>query len=325
MKRGTGVYRKTSDTGSDISQSGMEWEEPDTTGRKYIQIEVATGVRIWVWSSDGRTATPEDLRFTEEHDEWKRKYGVKEETDPTLEQLMMDNFKDHAERLRTGVNPETGEVLTEVERMQSWSVVLSGPSTLASLAYWGNRWGNVKVNSGIVDKKPTSPGSVNPKQESSRVHAVESKPKDNSAVSEKKGNHSSKSGVNDGGKGTVNGVPSYGKNSVPIGPYREVNGFPVKVKPGAQEKHIPNTPNYKQEIANGKNKSIFYGDNKTAQELLDKFAGKGQLLPNGKKERVDFGKPIGRYYDRDTGEYLETTKGLIHYGKEGAHIVPSRP
>ena len=28
--------------------------------------------------------------------------------------------------------------------------------------------------------------------------------------------------------------------------------FPVKVKPGAQEKHIPNTPVIKQEIANGK-------------------------------------------------------------------------
>ncbi|MGG3337214.1 T7SS effector LXG polymorphic toxin [Bacillus subtilis] len=126
-------------------------------------------------------------------------------------------------------------------------------------------------------------------------------------------------------KDTGNGVPSYGKKSVPKGPYREVHGFPVKVKPGAQEKHIPNTPNYKQEIANGKNKSIFYGDNKTAQELLDKFAGKGQLLPNGKKERVDFGKPIGKYYDRDTGEYIETTRGMIHYGKDGAHIVPSEP
>ncbi|MGQ4250233.1 T7SS effector LXG polymorphic toxin [Bacillus subtilis] len=126
-------------------------------------------------------------------------------------------------------------------------------------------------------------------------------------------------------KDTGNGVPSYGKKSVPKGPYREVHGFPVKVKPGAQEKHIPNTPNYKQEIANGKNKSIFYGDNKTAQELLDKYAGKGQLLPNGKKERVDFGKPIGKYYDRDTGEYIETTRGMIHYGKDGAHIVPSEP
>lgn len=49
------------------------------------------------------------------------------------------------------------------------------------------------------------------------------------------------------GKGIVYGAPNYGKNSVPKGPYREIHGFPVKVKPGAQEKHIPNTPNYKQE------------------------------------------------------------------------------
>lgn len=124
--------------------------------------------------------------------------------------------------------------------------------------------------------------------------------------------------------GGGNGVPSYGKNSVPIGPYREVNGFPVKVKPGAQEKHIPNTPNYKQEIANGQNKSIFYGDNKTAQELLDKFAGKGTTVTKN-KERVDFGKPIGKYYDPVTGQYVETYRGMIHYGKDGAHIVPAKP
>ncbi|WP_257007376.1 LXG domain-containing protein, partial [Shouchella clausii] len=37
--------------------------------------------------------------------------------------------------------------------------------------------------------------------------------------------------VETGGKG--NGAPSIGKKSVPSGPYREVNGFPVKVKPGA--------------------------------------------------------------------------------------------
>lgn len=59
--------------------------------------------------------------------------------------------------------------------------------------------------------------------------------------------------------------------------------------------------------------------------MLDKFAGKGQLLPSGKKERIDFDKPIGKYYDHDTGEYHETTRGMIHYGKNGAHIVPSEP
>ncbi|KML15056.1 transposase [Bacillus sp. LK10] len=120
-------------------------------------------------------------------------------------------------------------------------------------------------------------------------------------------------------------TPSFGKHSVPKGPYHEVNGFPAKVKPGAQEKHIPDAPNYKQEVANGRpNKSIFNGDNKIAQELLDKFAGKGTKIGEH-KERVDFGQVIGKYYDKDTGKYVETTRGLIHYSKNGAHIVPSEP
>ncbi|MBL4984533.1 T7SS effector LXG polymorphic toxin [Bacillus safensis] len=119
-------------------------------------------------------------------------------------------------------------------------------------------------------------------------------------------------------------TPTYGKQSVPKGPYREVNGFPAKVKSGAQEKHIPETPNYKQEVANGKKKSIFYGDNKKAQELLDKYAGKGEFLKNG-REVIDFGQKIGKTYDMKTDKYIETTRGTIHYSKDGAHIVPAKP
>ncbi|MCY9276852.1 T7SS effector LXG polymorphic toxin [Bacillus haynesii] len=122
----------------------------------------------------------------------------------------------------------------------------------------------------------------------------------------------------------VDKTPSYGKQSVPKGPYREVNGFPAKVKPGAQEKHIPGTPNYKQEVANGRTKSIFYGDNKKAQELLDKYAGTGEFPRKG-REVVDFGQKIGKAYDMKTGKYIETTRGTIHYSKDGAHIVPAKP
>ncbi|MBT2262155.1 T7SS effector LXG polymorphic toxin [Bacillus safensis] len=120
-------------------------------------------------------------------------------------------------------------------------------------------------------------------------------------------------------------TPSFGKHSVPKGPYREVNGFPAKVKPGAQEKHIPDAPNYKQEIANGKTKSIFFGDNKKAQKLLDKHAGTGDMLKTKNKERVDFGQVIGKHYNTETNKYEETTRGIIHYSKNGAHIVPSQP
>jgi filamentous hemagglutinin len=67
------------------------------------------------------------------------------------------------------------------------------------------------------------------------------------------------------------------------------------------------------------------------QSLLDKGAGTGEQVGNtpvgqpGSKERVDFGKNIGDYVDRDTGERSPTSIGIIHYGSKGAHIGPARP
>ena len=60
--------------------------------------------------------------------------------------------------------------------------------------------------------------------------------------------------------------------------------------------------------------------------LSDDFAGTGQVLSGGNKERVNFGKVIGLYFDDKTGTYQPTTNGIIHYDKKGtAHIVPSKP
>jgi len=59
--------------------------------------------------------------------------------------------------------------------------------------------------------------------------------------------------------------------------------------------------------------------------LLDDFAGKGQPVGNvprgqpGFKERVDFGQVIGEINGQPT------TKGIIHYSKDGAHLVPANP
>ena len=44
----------------------------------------------------------------------------------------------------------------------------------------------------------------------------------------------------------------------------------------------------------------------------------------GSKERIDCGKTIGTFVDKDTGLSVPTTKGIIHYGKHRAHIVSAR-
>jgi hypothetical protein len=110
------------------------------------------------------------------------------------------------------------------------------------------------------------------------------------------------------------------EQKVPEGAGNKANSFKVNI--GQQDKHIPGTNNYKQSITKGIKRSILDED---PQQLLDEFAGKGQKLGMN-KERVNFGRVIGQYYDDSTGKYIDTTNGIIHYdGKGGAHIVPSRP
>jgi hypothetical protein len=82
-----------------------------------------------------------------------------------------------------------------------------------------------------------------------------------------------------------------------------------------QGKHIPGHNNYTP------GRSPF--THRDPQGLLDRFAGKGDpvgKVPRGQpgsKERVDFGEVIGEVNGQ------ATTKGIIHYSKDGAHIVPA--
>ncbi|SEQ92836.1 RHS repeat-associated core domain-containing protein, partial [Treponema bryantii] len=97
-----------------------------------------------------------------------------------------------------------------------------------------------------------------------------------------------------------------------------VNANSVKLNAGQQGKHIKGHNNYIP------GKSVIYGNLDDAQELLTKYAGTGQKL-NEHKERVNFGKIIGVYVNPETGVNLETSWGIIHTGKNGAHIVPAIP
>ncbi len=96
----------------------------------------------------------------------------------------------------------------------------------------------------------------------------------------------------------------------------------TKIVIDQQTKHIPGSWNY---IA-GKGKWT----HPDSQALLDKYAGKGQKITGepgmpGYRERVDFGEIIGYYIEEGSNIELPTTKGIIHYSKKGAHIVPADP
>lgn len=93
---------------------------------------------------------------------------------------------------------------------------------------------------------------------------------------------------------------------------------------GRQNKHIPGTNNY--EVS--KHRSIMEHNNPTS--LLKKHAGSG--IPErgtpgmpGYKETIDFREHIGIWKTQDGSLQLPTTRGTIHYSKDGAHIVPARP
>ena len=86
---------------------------------------------------------------------------------------------------------------------------------------------------------------------------------------------------------------------------------------GRQGKHIPGHNNY----IPGRSPLT----HRDPQGLLDQFGGKGQPIGRtpigqpGSKERVDFGEVIGEINGQPT------TRGIIHYSKDGAHIVPANP
>ncbi|WP_418646900.1 RHS repeat-associated core domain-containing protein [Thauera butanivorans] len=97
-------------------------------------------------------------------------------------------------------------------------------------------------------------------------------------------------------------------------------GVRPEVNWGQQAKHFPGHNNYMP------GKSTLTAN---PSKLADK-AGTGQQIGNvpvgspGSKERVDFGENIGKYVDLN-GSASATSNGIIHYGKNGIHIVPARP
>ncbi len=91
---------------------------------------------------------------------------------------------------------------------------------------------------------------------------------------------------------------------------------------GNQNKHLVSSHSYNE----SEKKSILYGDLKTAQDLIDKYAGTGEIKINKKgewikKEFVSVDYDIGEVWNGE--EYKPTNRFSIHYGKNGTHVVPA--
>lgn len=100
--------------------------------------------------------------------------------------------------------------------------------------------------------------------------------------------------------------------------FRKVNGFTTKLHEGRQGKHIIGHNNFQ------KGKSVLHMSMAQAQELIETHAGTGEWVGASNRERIDFGFSIGTYVDvRNNRE--KTTVGIIHYSKQGSHIVPGKP
>lgn len=99
--------------------------------------------------------------------------------------------------------------------------------------------------------------------------------------------------------------------------------IPKTLNRGNQQKHIKDSPGYIP------GRSYIYGNLETAQELVDTYHGKGEPQFNGKgewnnKEIVSADHIIGVNVKMDTGEETETSRFVIHYGKKGTHVVPTK-
>lgn len=100
--------------------------------------------------------------------------------------------------------------------------------------------------------------------------------------------------------------------------FREVRGRTTAIHFGRQSKHIPGQTNYDS------TKSRITISLGRLQDLLEIHAGLGERKSRD-REAVDFGTQIGVFVDYLTGAESPTSRGIIHYGKAGAHVVPARP
>lgn len=118
-------------------------------------------------------------------------------------------------------------------------------------------------------------------------------------------------------------MEAYNKKKEEIQKLIKSDEIPKTLNRGNQQKHIKDSPGYIQ------GRSYIYGDLNTAQGLVNIYHGTGEPVFNrkgewSKKEVVSSDRIIGINVVPDTGEETETQRFVIHYGKKGTHVVPTK-
>ena len=102
----------------------------------------------------------------------------------------------------------------------------------------------------------------------------------------------------------------------------------TKLNKKAQSAHKKGSEEYNKRIANGELPSYTEMSNMEIQTIINKYCCKGDVrkYKDGQfREVIKTDDFKGMYGDRETGKYIPTNRGTIHYSKAGTHIVPAAP
>lgn len=100
--------------------------------------------------------------------------------------------------------------------------------------------------------------------------------------------------------------------------FRAVNDFTTRLNEGRQGKHIIGRNNYIS------GRSAVRISMVRVQKLVETYAGQGNWC-DPSKETVEFGESIGTWVSPDGKIRPTTSRGAIHYSKQGCHVIPARP
>jgi hypothetical protein len=103
-------------------------------GRQYVRVQLASGAYKWMWVKDPLKVSQTDFQFNETYKDY-----LTILMNPKENGILDDYFTTMAEELRTGINAKTGKPLTNLEKAQRWSTVLSAIAVIATSAYYGTK------------------------------------------------------------------------------------------------------------------------------------------------------------------------------------------